>query len=88
VHGVVQRHGVQERPLGADDIEPPTRPIVDIRTDFMPQLGDGELGLIFGALQIVDFDSCIVDDLFVIVHKVEEATHFGIDHPLRRDGIC
>ena len=74
--------------MGADDIEPPTRPIVDIRTDFMPQLGDSELSLIFGALQIVDFDSCIVDDLFVIVHKVEEATHFWIDHPLRRDGIC
>ena len=74
--------------MGADDIEPPTGPDVDIRTDLMPQLGDGEQGLIFGALQIEDFDPCIVDDLFVIVHKVEEATHFGIDHPLERDGIC
>ena len=88
MNGVVQRHGVQERPSGADDIEPPTGPIVDVRTDLMPQLGNGELRLILGALQIVDFDPCIVDDLFVIVHKVEEATHFGIDHPIERDGIC
>ena len=88
VDSVVQRHRVQERPLGADDIEPPTRPIVDIRTDLMPQLGDGELGLILGAFQIVDFDPCIVDDLFVIVYKVEEAAHFGMDHPLERDVIC
>ncbi len=88
MHGVVQCHGVQERPSGADDIEPPTGPIGDILTNLMAQLGDGELSLILGALQIVDFDPCIVDDLFMIVHKVEEATHFGIDHPLERDGIC
>jgi len=78
---------MQEHPPRANDIKPPAGPIGNLGADLVPQLGDGELGLILGTLQIVDFDPCIVDDLFVIVHKVEEATHLGIDHPRERDGI-
>ena len=68
---------MKERSLGADDIEPPSPPILGIAADFLPQLGDGKQGLDLGTLQVMNFNSCIVDDLFVIVHKVEEAAHFG-----------
>jgi hypothetical protein len=36
----------------------------------------------------VDLDPCIVDDLLVIVHEVEEAAHVGTSHPLEQDGLC
>jgi hypothetical protein len=75
---------MEKRALRTDDIEPPSRPILDVRADFVAQFGDGKESLILGALQVMDFDPCIVDDLFMIVHKVKEAAHFGAVAPRNR----
>lgn len=69
-------------PPGADDIEPPSGPIFNILADFKPQLGDRKQSLSLRALQVVDFDPRIVDDLFMIVHEVKEAAHDEMNHQL------
>ena len=77
MHSAVQHHRMKKGSLGADDIEPPSGPILRIAADFLSQLGDGKESLDLGAFQVVDFNSRVVDDLFVIVHKMEEAAHLG-----------
>ncbi|MBO1906464.1 hypothetical protein KHP60_15215 [Microvirga sp. 3-52] len=72
---------MEKRALRADDIEPPAGPILDFRADFMAQFGNGKQSLDLGALQVLDFNPCIINDLLVIVHKVEEAAHFGTVTP-------
>jgi hypothetical protein len=73
----------------ADDVEPPSGPVTGLVSNFLPEFADGNESLHLGTLKVKNFDSCVVDDLFVIVHKVEEAAHFlRIIHPLRPDGLC
>lgn len=79
---------MKEAALGANDIEPPSGPILDVLADLLAQFGDCEKGLNLSALQVMNFDPCIVDDLFMIVHKVKEAAHFGTVTPKEQDGIC
>ena len=83
---------MEKRAFGTDDIEPPTGPILDIRANFMSQFGNGKKSLDLGAFQVMNFNSCIVDDLFMIVHKVEEAAHFGTNTHSNRmksaSGFC
>ncbi|MGO4526483.1 hypothetical protein AB4097_16670 [Microvirga sp. 2MCAF35] len=62
---------------GAHDIEAPAGPILDIGANLLAQFGDGEERLSLGAFQVMNFDPRIVDDLFMIVHKVKEAAHVG-----------
>ncbi|MBQ0823144.1 hypothetical protein KBI52_23420 [Microvirga sp. HBU67558] len=92
MHGAVQRQGMQKRALGTHDVEAPSGPVLDVLSDLAAQFGDGKERLILGALQVMNFDPCIVDDLFVIVHKVKEAAHFGTVTPLNRmesaSGFC
>ena len=77
---------MEKRALRTNDIEPPTGPILDVRADFLAQFGDGKESLNLGALQVLDFNPCIVDDLFMIVHKMEEAAHFGTVTPSKTFG--
>jgi hypothetical protein len=77
---------MEKRAPRTNDIEPPTGPVLDIRADFLAQFGDGKESLNLGTLQVLDFNPCIVDDLFMIVHKVEEAAHIGTVTP--RKGWC
>jgi hypothetical protein len=83
---------MEKRALRTNDIEPPPGPIFYVRADFLAQFGDGKESLNLGALQVMDFDPRIVDDLFMIVHKVKEAAHFGTITPKNRmesaSGFC
>ena len=79
---------MKEAALRTDDIESPSRPILDALADFLAQFGDGEKSLNLSAFQIMDFNPRIVDDLLMIVHEVKEAAHFGTMTPYEQDGIC
>nr|WP_162820585.1 hypothetical protein [Microvirga calopogonii] len=57
------------------DIEAPTGPIFNLGADLLAQFGDGKESLCLGTLQVMNFDPRIVDDLFMIVHKVKETAH-------------
>jgi len=79
---------MKEATLRTDDIESPSGPILDGLADFLAQFGDGEESLDLSAFQVMDFNPRIVDDLFMIVHEVKEASHFGTMTPYVQDGIC
>ncbi|EIM28542.1 hypothetical protein MicloDRAFT_00051280 [Microvirga lotononidis] len=58
-----------------DDFEVPAAPVDLVGFAFLPQFLNGFESLIMGGFQIRDFDSCLVDDPFVHVHKMKVAVH-------------
>jgi hypothetical protein len=87
MHRIGQKHRMKKPASRAHDIEAPPGPILNVGADFLAQLGDGEERFSLGTLQVMNFDPCIVDDLFMIVHKVKEAAHGGtVTH--EQDEVC
>ena len=78
MHGVVQPQGMEKQAPGAYDVEAPPGPVLDVGADLLAQFVDGQERLSLGTLQVSNFDPRIVDDLFMIVHKVKEAAHVVI----------
>jgi len=75
MHRFRQLHGVEKCPEGADDFQPPPGPIMGFSADFRSQLFDGGEGLHLGTLEVFDLYTCVIDNLVMIAHEMEEATH-------------
>ena len=77
MHRLIQHHGMKQPASRTYDVEAPSGPVLDVDADLLTQFSDGKESLSHGTLQVMNFDPCVVDDLFMIVHKVKEAAHVG-----------
>ena len=71
----VKPNRVEERSLGADNVEPPTAPLVSGLVILLAQFPNRLEGLDLGRFKVCDLDACFIQDCFATIHKVEEAAH-------------
>lgn len=71
----IQRNRQQDIARLVDNLELPAAPVDLIGFAFLSQFLNSFKGLIMGCFYVRDFNSCLVDDPFVRVHKVKVTVH-------------
>jgi hypothetical protein len=91
----IQRNRQQDIARLVDDLKVPAVPVDLVGFAFLPQFLNGFERLIMGCFEIRDFNSGLVDDSFVRVHKVKVTVHdwatleiFTHRRASTRPGIC